>query len=167
MSGFFDRMLGRNNNPSKGSSSTAKDRLKFVLLHERVSITPEKMREMKEEIIAVIAKYVPGIDPDTVDIAIEQSDRYDNKLVAEIPFTKSRGIPAVDIDGNDDLAVSDDDSSDDDASMNEAIAADTEFSFIEDDETIPNPSIQPPDVDVDEVEATASVVDDAPDSDDD
>ena len=92
MTGFFDRMLGRNTN--KGSGAKAKDRLKFVLLHERINIAPEKMREMKQEIIAVIAKYVPEIDPDTVDIAFEQSDRYNNKLVAEIPFTKTRSVPA-------------------------------------------------------------------------
>jgi cell division topological specificity factor len=144
MTGFFDRMLGRNNTP-KGSSSTAKDRLKFVLLHERVNIAPEKMREMKAEIVAVIAKYVPGIDPDTVDIAIEQNDRYDNKLVAEIPFTKLRGRPAVDNDENDDLTFNSDDE------MIEVAAVadiDNDYKFY-DEETIPNPALQDPTVELD------------------
>lgn len=108
MGGFFDKMLGRNNPPNKGSSATAKDRLKMVLTHDRIKVTPEKMKEMQAEIIAVIAKYVPEIDPDSVEIAIDQSDRYQNKLVAEIPFTQERGQPAVDIDGNDDLNLDDD-----------------------------------------------------------
>jgi len=103
MTGFFDRMLGKNSNPNKGSGATAKDRLKMVLTHDRIKVSPEKMKEMKAEIIAIIAKYIPEIDPDSVDIALEQSDRYQNKLVAEIPFTKERGTAPLDIDGNDDI----------------------------------------------------------------
>jgi cell division topological specificity factor len=144
MTGFFDRMLGRNST-NKGSSSTAKDRLKFVLLHERVNIAPEKMREMKAEIAAVIARYVPGIDPDTVDIAIEQSDRYDNKIVAEIPFTKTRGVPAVDRDENDDLKFMDDD---DTLESAHAAELNPELHFHQD-ETVRNPALQDPDVDLD------------------
>lgn len=109
MTGFFDRMLGKNNNPEKGSSTTAKDRLKMVLTHDRIKVTPEKMKEMKAEIIAVIAKYVPEIDPDSVDIALDQSSRYQNKIVAEIPFTQERGATPVDNDGNDDLIAVEDD----------------------------------------------------------
>lgn len=104
---FFDRMLGRNNNESKGSGNTAKDRLKFVLVHDRIEVAPEKLKAMKEEIIAVIAKYVPEVDPQSVDIAFEQSDRFSNKLVAEIPFTKPRARAVQeDIDENDDLSRS-------------------------------------------------------------
>ena len=112
MTGFFDRMLGKNSNPNnKGSGATAKDRLKMVLTHDRIKVSPEKMKEMKAEIVAIIAKYVPEIDPDSVDIAIEQSDRYQNKLVAEIPFTKERGTAPTDNDGNDDLNITDDEDS--------------------------------------------------------
>lgn len=108
MTGFFDRMLGKNNNPEKGSSSTARDRLKMVLTHDRIKVTPEKMKEMKAEIIAVIAKYVPEIDPDSVDISLDQSDRYQNRIVAEIPFTQERGSAPADNDGNDDLIIDED-----------------------------------------------------------
>lgn len=88
MTSFFDRMFGRN---SKGSSSTAKDRLQFVLVHDRINLPPERMREMKEEILAVISKYVP-VERDNVDIALEQRDRYSSKIVAEIPFTKDHAV---------------------------------------------------------------------------
>lgn len=109
---FFDRMRGKNNEPDKGSGSTAKDRLKMVLTHDRIKVSPEKMKDMKAEIIAVIAKYVPEIDPDSVDIALDQSSRYENKIVAEIPFTKDRGERPIENDGNDDLNL-DDELSDD------------------------------------------------------
>jgi len=84
MSNFFDRMLGRNT--SKGSGSTAKDRLQFVLVHDRINLPPEKLREMKEEILAVISKYV-SVDRERVDIALEQRER-NSKIVAEIPFAR-------------------------------------------------------------------------------
>jgi cell division topological specificity factor len=101
MTGFFDRMLGKNAN--KGSGATAKDRLKMVLVHDRIKLSPEKMEEMKAEIVAVIAKYLPDVDPDSVGIAIEQSDRFQNKLVAEIPFIQGRERMVVDNDENNDL----------------------------------------------------------------
>lgn len=103
MTGFFDKMLGRGG--QKGSSATAKDRLKMVLVHDRIRISPEKMREMKAEIIAVIARYLPEVDAESVDIMVEQSDRFSNKLVAEIPFSSSRNV-TVNEDENDDLGAS-------------------------------------------------------------
>ncbi len=88
MASFFDRMFGRNR---EGSSSTAKDRLRFVLQYDRINIPPEKMEEMKREILEVISKYVQ-IDREKVDIALEQRDRDHTKIVAEIPFAKDQAI---------------------------------------------------------------------------
>ena len=102
MTGFFDRMLGKNAS-SKGSSSAAKDRLRMVLVHDRIKISPEKMAEMKAEIVAVIAKYVPEVDSESIGFAIEQSDRFQNKLVAEIPFMQGRERMLDEQDENDDL----------------------------------------------------------------
>jgi len=85
MSNFFDRMLGRSS--AKGSSNTAKNRLQFVLVHDRINLPPDKLREMKEEILAVISKYV-SVDRERVDIALEQRER-NSKLVAEIPFSRN------------------------------------------------------------------------------
>lgn len=82
MTGFFDRMLGR----SKGSSSTAKERLRFVLVHDRINLPPDQLEAMKQEILQVISKYV-SVDDRNVDIAMQQRDQ-DNLLVAEIPFSK-------------------------------------------------------------------------------
>lgn len=101
MTSFLERMFGRG---SKGSSSTAKDRLQFVLVHDRINLPPERMREMKEEILAVISKYVP-VERDNVDIALEQRDRYTSKIVAEIPFTPAQPGDADDVDENDDLSA--------------------------------------------------------------
>ena len=84
MSGFLARIFGRK---STGSSSAAKERLQFVLVHDRMNLPPEKLQEMKSEILAVISKYV-AIDLDQVDIALEPRDELRSKIVAEIPFSK-------------------------------------------------------------------------------
>jgi len=103
MSDFLNRMLGRNSSEEKGSGATAKDRLKMVLTHDRIQVSPEKLNEMRTEIIAVIAKYVPEIDPNSVDISIEQTDRYNNRIVAQIPFSKTRGTSSPVVEENADL----------------------------------------------------------------
>lgn len=94
MTNFFDKMLGRT---SKGSGSTAKDRLQVVLIHDRFNLPPEKLREMKEEILAVISKYV-AVDRDSVDIALEQRDRTSSKIRADIPLTPTRRVADPDED---------------------------------------------------------------------
>jgi cell division topological specificity factor len=85
MANFFDRMLGRQ--PKEGSGSMARNRLQLVLVHDRISLPPERLRELKEELLAVIARHVP-VDGNTVDITLVQPDRNSSKIVAEIPFGK-------------------------------------------------------------------------------
>lgn len=99
MSGFFDRMLGRGKETS--SAGRAKERLQFVLVHDRINLPPERLKEMKEEILKVISKYV-AVDGDQVDIALEQRNRHNNMLRAEIPFTKSINQPPDPTDDDDD-----------------------------------------------------------------
>ncbi|MCU0479578.1 MAG: cell division topological specificity factor MinE [Anaerolineae bacterium] len=95
MSGLFDRMRGRNKDQS--SAQKAKERLQLILVHDRINMTPEKLEEMKAEILAVISKYV-SIATDSVEIALTQrGDRNHNMLIAEIPFFQSvEGIDKAD-----------------------------------------------------------------------
>ena len=58
-------------NKNKKSSSTAKDRLKFVLVSDRATCSPEVMEKIKNDIIEVISKYVE-IDVQGLDIQITQ-----------------------------------------------------------------------------------------------
>ncbi len=81
---FLDRLFGRT---SKKSGSLAKERLQFVLVHDRINLPPERMDAMKKEILAVISKYV-SVDDENVDIALQQRER-SSLLVAEIPFLKT------------------------------------------------------------------------------
>ncbi|MDW8299920.1 MAG: cell division topological specificity factor MinE [Anaerolineae bacterium] len=91
MSSFWERLLGRRN--QVGSSSVAKQRLQLVLVSDRSELSPEIIQRMKDEIIAVISKYVP-IAHDKVEINLEQRQR-DNWLVADIPLLRNtqRNVP--------------------------------------------------------------------------
>lgn len=66
------------------SVSTAKDRLRLVLIHDRTDLTSETLQALKNELLEVISRYVE-IDPDTVHIAMTQEGR-EQRLVADIPL---------------------------------------------------------------------------------
>ena len=66
------------------SGSIAKERLQMVLIHDRSNVTPGLLAEIKDDIIAVIAKHLT-IDPETVEVSLTQAER-ESRLVAEIPL---------------------------------------------------------------------------------
>jgi cell division topological specificity factor len=93
---FLDRILGRV--PAKKSGSMAKERLQFILVHDRINLPPERMEAMKREILEVIAKYV-SVDNENVEIALQKRER-SSLLVAEIPFLKT--LEGVEFEGSND-----------------------------------------------------------------
>ena len=90
MMNILDRVFGRKR---RGSSTTAKDRLRFVLQHDRINLPPERMEQLKSDILAVIVKYVV-VDKDHVEIDLQQLDRSHSKLVAEIPLVNQMVPPS-------------------------------------------------------------------------
>ena len=58
----------------KSSSAVAKGRLHLVLAQDRTGLDGGRLQEMRQEIAAVIAKYVP-IDAEAVEIQIETRNR--------------------------------------------------------------------------------------------
>ena len=80
----FIEQLRRFFSPDPPSREVAKERLKLVLVHDRLSLTPALMQTLKDELIAVISKYV-AIDPAGVEVTLSQS-RHDQRLVADIPL---------------------------------------------------------------------------------
>ena len=74
----------------KASGSVAKDRLKLVLVSDRAGCSPEIMEQIKNDIIAVISRYIE-IDQEGLDIKITQTQsETDNgtvpALYANIPI---------------------------------------------------------------------------------
>ncbi|MDZ4764726.1 MAG: cell division topological specificity factor MinE [Chloroflexota bacterium] len=102
MAGFLERMFGRA--PKQGTGITAKERLQFILVHDRINLPPERLEMMKKEILEVISKYVE-VDGSGIDIALQKRQR-DSLLVAEIPF--SRPSEGFDQDEDEDSAQAED-----------------------------------------------------------
>jgi cell division topological specificity factor len=94
MASIWERLFGRGDEVN-GSGKQAKSRLQFVLLHDRMAIAPEKMEEMKAEILEVIKKYLT-VDSAHFDIALQRRESA-SLLVAEIPFLRME-TPVTDVD---------------------------------------------------------------------
>ncbi len=74
--GFFRR--------EKKSAQSARERLQLVLIHDRTDLTPAELDELKNELIAVIARHI-DIDPEAVRIELAREGR-EQRLVADIPL---------------------------------------------------------------------------------
>ena len=76
------------------SRQIAKERLQFVLVHDRAQISPQLLEKLKDEIIAVLSRHL-DIDRDGVEITLSQSRR-ESRLQADIPLarrSRQRGMP--------------------------------------------------------------------------
>lgn len=80
MAGWLDWLTGQKNR----SAGQAKERLKLVLINDRTDLSPAQLDEMKNELLAVISRYVP-IDPAGVNISMSQDGR-EHRLLADIPL---------------------------------------------------------------------------------
>lgn len=80
----FQRLLG--NEPK--SRDIAKDRLQLVLVQDRVNLPPDKMNQLKDELIQVISKYVE-IEQDGIEISLTKNGRQ-SRLTADIPVIGAR-----------------------------------------------------------------------------
>lgn len=58
---------------NKRSKDHLKDRLKLVLSYDRAKLSPGRMEALKNELLAVIAKYFPS-DIDEYDVSLEQQE---------------------------------------------------------------------------------------------
>jgi cell division topological specificity factor len=80
---LIDRLFGRG---EKTPKHIAKDRLRFVLMHDRADIPAPMMDEMRREILLVLSKYVE-IDESALDVTLERSDDA-VAVVANIPIRR-------------------------------------------------------------------------------
>lgn len=81
---ILDWLLGRD----RGTAKTAKERLQFVLVHDRAGITPTTIEAMKDDLIDAISRHV-AIDSKAVEITLTR-DRTKQRLVADIPLAGKR-----------------------------------------------------------------------------
>ena len=84
MSNFLEKLFRREPN----SASQAKERLKLVLIHDRTDKAPGTLEVVKDELIAVISRYV-DIEPEAVRFDITQEGR-EQRLIADIPLRPAK-----------------------------------------------------------------------------
>jgi len=80
-------------NTGAAPKDVAKDRLKLVLMHDRANCSPDLLEMIKNDIMAVLAKYVDVGDMDLdMQISTEMSDDNEpmNVLMANIPIKNMR-----------------------------------------------------------------------------
>jgi len=65
------------------SKDIARERLRLVLVHDRSSVSPELLNNLKEDLIKVIQQYL-DIDEDALSVNFENDDQ-SVALVANIP----------------------------------------------------------------------------------
>ena len=68
----------------RNSADTAKQRLRFVLIHDRAEIPPGVLELIKDDIIAVISRRLP-IDRTSVSVNIDNAGS-ENRLLVDIPL---------------------------------------------------------------------------------
>lgn len=98
MRSLFDRLFSpnpRGSSSSSGSKEDAKARLKILLVHDQVDLTPSQMNAMKAEILEVIARYCE-VDREHVDVRLEKADN-GISVVSSVPVRRvtSRAVEAT------------------------------------------------------------------------
>ena len=82
---WLNSLLGRKKQTSR---DIAKDRLQLVLIQDRVNLSPQLLQTLKDELIAVISKYVE-IDEQNMEVNFTRSNRQ-SRLTADIPLVGAR-----------------------------------------------------------------------------
>ena len=81
------------NNRATKSKDDAKQRLKFLLIHDQVDLSPAQLDMMKDEILEVLKKYVE-FDAENVDIKLERGDN-SIALVSSVPVRRVVDRPVM------------------------------------------------------------------------
>ena len=85
---LIQRLFGKDSNRSK---DIAKERLRLVLVHDRVNVSPQFMEVLKDDMIRVISNYM-DINERDMEINLTNS-KTSVALVANIPVTRmKRGV---------------------------------------------------------------------------
>lgn len=82
----FSSMLGRffgRDEESELSKSVAKERLRLVLVHDRLDMSEAMMESLRTDLIATIGKYME-IDQDALEVSLSRDDD-GVALIANIP----------------------------------------------------------------------------------
>lgn len=86
MRGLFQKIQKSVFGAPPSSKDDAKQRLKVLLIHDQVALTPAQMDAMREEIMDVISRYVE-VEDDGVEFRLSREDG-SISLVSNVPVRR-------------------------------------------------------------------------------
>ena len=72
----------------EGSKNVSKDRLQFILVQDRIKLTPDQMEDLKGELLEVMQKYI-DVEDDRVNMEISREDER-MAMVANFPLENKK-----------------------------------------------------------------------------
>jgi cell division topological specificity factor len=85
---FLTRFFGRES--AANSKNIAKERLRLVLVHDRVNVSPQLLESLKEDLIKVITHYM-DIDESALEVSLNHADN-SVALMANIPVLRMKRV---------------------------------------------------------------------------
>ena len=121
---LYKKVLSFFNNEAKeeNSKDTACNRLKLVLMQDRAKMEPALMEKMREEMVAVISKYVE-IDKEALDLNLE-AEGESFALMLNIPVLRAK--TREEVEAAEGIISKDDDDEDDDIEENSSDDVDSD-----------------------------------------
>ncbi|MFW6264825.1 MAG: cell division topological specificity factor MinE [Bacillota bacterium] len=80
--------MGVKNESESNSKNIAKERLQFILIHDRIKLSPEEMKSMKKELLEVLARYI-DVDDSHMKVEVDRDQDGMTALVANFPIKRS------------------------------------------------------------------------------
>ncbi|MFO7815822.1 MAG: cell division topological specificity factor MinE [Halanaerobiales bacterium] len=81
----FKKKKDKEDNSSK---NVAKERLQFILVQDRINLSPSEMESLKKDLLKVMKKYV-DVDDREIDMEINREDQM-MAMVANFPLRRKK-----------------------------------------------------------------------------
>ena len=84
---FILKKLGLREDEAEASKDVAKERLQFILVQDRIKLTPEEMDSLKGELLSVFKKYL-SVDERKIEMNVNREEDV-MALIASFPLKEN------------------------------------------------------------------------------